>query len=275
MNLADFLSEVGNPSSYYPTIARLIGLKESILLCHMIWWSGKQSDPDGWIYKTQDELLEALALSKEEQRTARKHLKEMKLLEEKEDRLAHRTYYRPLLNALGTMWESNGGQKPSNPPPARSPEVGVPDAGVPATPTPGSGESRSRLYTVITAVSTSVVQKGCVGEPVKLELKVFPEKLRTVRFEAKWMDWLRYRVGMKKCKDFVALFNEQIDWLSTFDEPNAYEVLSASLRNGYQGLFPPRGPVRQNGNGEESLPPGFDWSKHPPHEEHIPVVKFS
>jgi uncharacterized protein YdaU (DUF1376 family) len=91
--------------------------------------------------------------------------------------------------------------------------------------------------------SPSTDSKEGNGEIPKL-LKDLPPKLNTARMVAKWGIWMNYRRGKAKVKNWLLLFNEQIEWLSKFDEPTAFEILSASIRNGWTGLFEPK----QNGH---------------------------
>lgn len=85
------------------------------------------------------------------------------------------------------------------------------------------------------SVSDSVPGKGA-GEEVLLE---FSSKLATGRLLAKWQVWMTHRRAHKKPKSWLLLFNEQIKWLEQFEEPVVFEILSASIRNGWQGLFEP------------------------------------
>lgn len=82
----------------------------------------------------------------------------------------------------------------------------------------------------------AVVQEG--------PLKEMPAHLKTQRMMNKWGQWMNFRRGYKKPKNWAELFNEQIDWLTPFDEPTAFEILSASIRNGWQGLFAPKQPAK-------------------------------
>jgi hypothetical protein len=53
--------------------------------------------------------------------------------------------------------------------------------------------------------------------------------------------WIAFRKGLgKKPKDWDAMFSEQATWIKQFPEKEAVEILSASIRNGWQGLFPPK-----------------------------------
>ena len=82
-------------------------------------------------------------------------------------------------------------------------------------------------------------------------LKDLPVHLNTARMVNKWQVWMTHRRAYKKPSSWLTLFNEQIEWLAKFEEPEAFEILSSSIRNGYQGLFPPKqGKETHHGNPE-------------------------
>ena len=61
MKLTDFLQDVGRPVAYYPSMRKITGsTNATILLCQLIYWCGKQRDPNGWIYKSVDEVEEEI-----------------------------------------------------------------------------------------------------------------------------------------------------------------------------------------------------------------------
>lgn len=95
-----------------------------------------------------------------------------------------------------------------------------------------------------TTETTGREGKGKEGKaaasPFDAPVKDLPKHLHTPRLVAKWAQWQTFRRGYKKPKSWVDMFNEQIEFISKFDEPTAYECLSASLRNGWQGLFEPK-----------------------------------
>lgn len=106
MRLSEFLRDVGQPVPYYPVMARLFGLPESIFLCRLAWWYGLQRDKEGgWIYKTQEEIEIETGLSVQVQRRARAELKKQGVLEEREERLAHKMFYRINFDRLNDVWE--------------------------------------------------------------------------------------------------------------------------------------------------------------------------
>ena len=61
------------PIAYNPIVAKAFGsVKLGILWSQIYYWSDKTNDPNGWIYKTQDEIFDETGLSRKEQETARK-----------------------------------------------------------------------------------------------------------------------------------------------------------------------------------------------------------
>jgi len=70
------------------------GVTGAVLLSQLWYWTSRTKDPDGWIYKTQVEWQEETGLSRHEQDTARKHLREVGVIEEKLASVPARLYYR-------------------------------------------------------------------------------------------------------------------------------------------------------------------------------------
>lgn len=73
----------------------------------------------------------------------------------------------------------------------------------------------------------------------------------TVPVRTKFEKWVQVRTVHHKVKNWELMFNEQIEMLGTYAEADQLEILSASIRGGWQGLFPPS--TRQ-GNGTPSKP---------------------
>lgn len=105
MKLTDFLQDVGRPIAYYPKLRSITGsTSATILLCQFIYWRGKESDSDGWLYKTSSDIEEETGLSYEEQKTARRNLVDNGLLEEHYARLDHQMKFRLLLDNIDERW---------------------------------------------------------------------------------------------------------------------------------------------------------------------------
>ncbi len=112
--------------------------------------------------------------------------------------------------------------------------------------------TENQQQTLNMQIDTKVKNRGTVIEPsiepskgqragLVVLLKEFPNALKTARVMNKWQVWMNHRRAFQKPKDWAVMFNEQIEWLSKFDEPTVFEILSTSTRNGWRGLFPLNG----------------------------------
>lgn len=105
MKLTDFLQDIGRPIAYYPKLRKLTGsTNATILLCQFIYWRGKESDPNGWLYKTAEDIEEETGLSYNEQKTARAALKDAGLIDEHYARLDHQMRFKVNLDAVNEKW---------------------------------------------------------------------------------------------------------------------------------------------------------------------------
>lgn len=105
MKLTDFLQDIGRPIAYYPKLRKLTGsTNATILLCQFIYWRGKESDPNGWLYKTAEDIEEETGLSYNEQKTARAALKDARLIDEHYARLDHQMRFKVNLDAVNEKW---------------------------------------------------------------------------------------------------------------------------------------------------------------------------
>jgi hypothetical protein len=107
MRLSDVLEGLGRPATYYPSLHTITGgVLPTLFLCQLLYWKGKEADPDGWIYKTQQDWTDELGLSRWEQESARRELRKRGFLEERYQGLPRRLEYRPNLTALNDAWET-------------------------------------------------------------------------------------------------------------------------------------------------------------------------
>ena len=105
MKLTDFLTDTGRPVAYFPKLKKLTGsTTATILLCQFIYWRGKEKDPNGWLYKDSDEIEEETGLSYNEQKTARKKLRDAGLLKEHYARLDHQMRFLIDIEAINDKW---------------------------------------------------------------------------------------------------------------------------------------------------------------------------
>lgn len=61
------------PIAYQPIVAKATdSVKLAILWSQLYYWSDRTNDPDGWVYKTREDVFDETGLSRKEQETARK-----------------------------------------------------------------------------------------------------------------------------------------------------------------------------------------------------------
>jgi len=105
MKLTDFLEDIGRPVAYYPSLVKVAGsVSAAIFLCQLIYWRGREADPEGWIYKTQAEISEETGLTRFEQEGARKLLKEKGILREKFSGVPRKLYFSISLERVNEEW---------------------------------------------------------------------------------------------------------------------------------------------------------------------------
>lgn len=106
MKITDLLEGVGNPVQFYPDLVHITGSHQAaIFLGQLLFWTGKQRNPDGWIYKTQEDWELETELSEKEQRAARKHLTERGLTEERFKQIPRRLEYRINRDRINQAWD--------------------------------------------------------------------------------------------------------------------------------------------------------------------------
>ena len=94
MNPSTMLKNTGRAIAYRPNLARLFGgVIAEIFFEQIFYWQDK-ADPVLGVYKTQEELEIETGLSRKEQETARKLLREKGVIIETHKRLEHRMYYK-------------------------------------------------------------------------------------------------------------------------------------------------------------------------------------
>jgi hypothetical protein len=94
------------PVAYYPKLVKVAGsVNAAIFLSQLGYWTPKASDPDGWVYKTQVEWELETGLTRWEQETARRQLRERSILTEVKKGMPARLYFRIDVDALTVTWE--------------------------------------------------------------------------------------------------------------------------------------------------------------------------
>lgn len=94
------------PVAYYPKLVKVAGsVNAAIFLSQLGYWTPKASDPDGWVYKTQVEWEAETGLTRWEQETARRQLRERGILTEIKRGMPARLFFRIDVDALTASWD--------------------------------------------------------------------------------------------------------------------------------------------------------------------------
>ena len=120
MKLTNYIMDLGRPVAYYPELKQVTGsTTATILLCQLLYWTPRTKHKDKWIYKTNYEIEEETGLTYNEQKTAKKALKDIGIIDYEVKRLDRTTRYRVMEEQLNLMWESvkEGATQLINPPP--------------------------------------------------------------------------------------------------------------------------------------------------------------
>lgn len=94
MKLSDHLPGLGRPVLHFGNLSIFLrSPKAAIFLGQLAFWFGRQHDPDGWIYKTQRAWTEETGLSRQEQETARRIVRDRGYLREKYGDIPRKLFY--------------------------------------------------------------------------------------------------------------------------------------------------------------------------------------
>jgi hypothetical protein len=83
-------------------------------------------------------------------------------------------------------------------------------------------ETKARLTDTVKPSVIQLIQK----HPYKSQL------LHTT-----WAEWVEYRMALKKCKAWEAMFAKQVEMLSKHSAIDAIQILNTSMQNGWMGIF--------------------------------------
>jgi len=88
-------------------------------------------------------------------------------------------------------------------------------------------------------ICTPLPPKGGGIDGIISELKL-PKALDSDRFRTRFREWVEIRLGMKRSKKPVPMFQTQLRDLAPLGEARAIACMDASIAGGWQGLFPER-----------------------------------
>lgn len=195
------LKQLGPCMTYYPSIAGVIGLKESIFLCQLAYWTprGRHDRGDGWIYKSVEDMLYETGLSYKEQTRVRDNLLDQGLIQEHNDRAEHRLYFRVVPEKLDELGCSMGRH--------------ITDGHMPQEHMPSAERADGTLPEVSSIKGnidyTKTTSKKSTGKPTIEEVRVYCAERKNGVDVDKWFDhyssngWMVGRVPMKDWKAAV------------------------------------------------------------------------
>lgn len=76
------------------------GITGALMLSQLVYWTKKTKDQNGWVYKTNIEWTEETGLTRSEQNTARKNLRELGFISEVKKGVPCKVYFRVEYNKL-------------------------------------------------------------------------------------------------------------------------------------------------------------------------------
>jgi len=96
------------PVAYHRMFVTITGsVKAALLLSQAMYWQGRvPAEREGWWWKTASEWNEEIGLSRRELETARKKLRELGILEDRQEMLPSRVWYRVNKARLNELMES-------------------------------------------------------------------------------------------------------------------------------------------------------------------------
>lgn len=113
MKLSDYIIDFGRVVAYHPKLREIqdengntLTAISVLLLCQLLYWTEKgRNKNQGWIHKESTEIQEETGLSYNEQRTARRNLIELGLIEEHYRRSVHEMHFKVDVDRLNHLWE--------------------------------------------------------------------------------------------------------------------------------------------------------------------------
>jgi len=106
--------------NFVPEVAIALGsVNAALMLCYLVHWEGKGWKRDGWIYKTMEEMRTGTGLTKNQQESARKILKQCGFIQVERKGTHGKLHYRVIIENielhLARLLKSSKHYEPPNP----------------------------------------------------------------------------------------------------------------------------------------------------------------
>jgi len=207
VKLSNFIKDVGRIVAYYPGLKKITGsTTATILLSQFLYWTDKTGD--GWIWKSADEIEEETGLTYNEQKTARRELVYLGLIQQERKRLDHSTKYKVNIDTMNRLWEEHGGKKVEKI--VEEEEVTVVEVVPSPAPTPKI-EKKGDLLDGILFYTTPETEKKIkvmneIREKIHINLHINPDN-------KKWEKFIEH--AYKRQEKFGEPFDKFLEWAIT------------------------------------------------------------
>ncbi|HKQ08334.1 MAG TPA: hypothetical protein VJ464_24650 [Blastocatellia bacterium] len=95
LRLEDIEPLLRHPIAFHPIFVKISGSVTAGLMLSQLWyWKDRTKDPERWLYKSHQEWEQEIGLSRREQDTARKKLRDAGLIEERLAKMPARVHFR-------------------------------------------------------------------------------------------------------------------------------------------------------------------------------------
>lgn len=203
------------------------GINGAVMLSQLVYWADKSKDPNGWIYKTGKEWTEETGLTRREQDTARKNLRELGFIDEHKHGVPCKVHFKVNQNALYSALISH----------AQKRQTDVQISQTECTETPNLIGGKRQTNTENTSENTSdithIISKVKKFDPLNTPVP------KHVNYKT-WCDFVEMRKQIKKPlteRATVLIINKLIEF-----GVNGNASLEQSIASGWSSVFP----VKQN-----------------------------
>ena len=239
----DFLD---SPIAFQRGYVTITGSITAALMLSQAWyWSKRTADPDGWFYKTQEEWTKETGMTRLEQESARKILRELGLVEENYERLTHRMWYRLDKSKLRGLC-------------LRMSETDIGECGKPAVGTVGNRHSSNSAETTTETTKELLVLKKEPSKKPATILDHLTPQFDTPEFKEAWEGFVEHRKKVKApltSRAILLLSNDLRQWGCQ----KSIASIDQTVKNGkWTGLFEPKDFAHpMNGSKTPQPPAGY------------------
>ena len=219
------------------------GINGAVMLSQLVYWADKSKDPNGWIYKTGKEWTEETGLTRREQDTARKNLRELGFIDERKHGVPCKVHFKVNQSNLYSALISLAQKRQTDAQISQTECTEEPNL------IGGIRQTNTESTSDITSKNTHIINKAKKSEVKKFDpLKVNMPKHVDYRI---WCDFVEMRKQIKKPlteRAATLITNKLIEF-----GVNGNASLEQSIASGWSSIFP----VKSNNRGTDNFHDSF------------------